>query len=160
MEPSEAEMLKSLLQQRPVGALATLHKGEPAISMVPFAFMPDSATFVIHVSRLATHTNDMLAHPAVALLITARCGDAESPLALPRVSVQGLAARCERDSADYRKARDVYLARLPEAADLFSFGDFSLFLIATRTVRFVAGFGRAMSIKAEDLAAQLKGETQ
>ena len=155
MDSSEALALKSLLENRPVAALATLHKGEPAVSMVPFALLPNSTSFVIHVSRLATHTNDMLANPAVALLVTASAEDADSSLALPRASVQARARPCEPESSEYRQSRAAYLAKLPEAEELFSFSDFSLFLVETRTVRYVAGFGRAMSLKAEQLAAIL-----
>src|SRR4030095_15280241 len=149
MNFSEALALKSLLENRPVAALATLHKGEPAVSMVPFALLPNSTSFVIHVSRLATHTNDMLANPAVALLVTASADDADSSLALPRASVQARARPCEPESPEYRQSRAAYLAKLPEAEELFSFSDFSLFLVETRTVRYVGGFGRGMSLTAE-----------
>jgi putative heme iron utilization protein len=113
MDSSEALVLKSLLENRPVAALATLHKGEPAVSMVPFALLPNSTSFVIHVSRLATHTKDMLANPAVALLVTASAEDADSSLALPRASVQACARPCDPESSEYRQSRAAYLAKLP-----------------------------------------------
>ncbi len=147
MEPSEALALQSLLKHTPVAALATLHQGEPAVSMVPYALLPDG-TFVIHVSRLAGHTQDMLSHGMVSLLVTAAPGTADTPLALPRASVQGAACVCMPDAFAYAAARDAYLARLPEAQELFSFGDFSLFTIEPRAVRYVAGFGRARSLNA------------
>jgi heme iron utilization protein len=155
MKPSDALALRSLLEERPIAALATLHKGEPAVSMVPYALLPNSTSFVIHVSRLATHTNDMLANSAVSLLVTASVEAAESPLALPRASVQGRARPCDPDASEYRQARTAYLEKLPAAEQLFSFSDFSLFLIEPHKVRYVAGFGSAMSITAEQLAAIL-----
>lgn len=153
MDSSESLALKSLLDKHTVAALATLHKGEPAVSMVPFALLPKSARFVIHVSRLASHTNDMLAHPAVALLVTGSSDDADTPLALPRVSIQGRAHPCEQESSEYQLARSTYLAKLPDAEELFSFSDFSLFIVECTSARYVAGFGRAMSITPERLAA-------
>jgi len=155
MDSTEAQSLRSLLLKRPVAALATLHEGEPAVSMVPFAVLPDSTSFVIHVSRLATHTNDMLVNPAVALLVTASPEESASPLSLQRASVQGVARQCEAASSEYQQARAAYLAKLPEAEELFWFSDFSLFLIETRSVRYVAGFGKAVSLTAEELAAIL-----
>jgi putative heme iron utilization protein len=155
MDASEALTLKFLLEKRPIAALATLHKGEPAVSMVPFALLPNSTSLVIHVSRLATHTNDMLANPAVALLVTASAEATDSALALPRASVQGRARPCAPESSQYQPSRAAYLAKLPEAEELFSFSDFSLFLVETQTVRFVAGFGRALSLTAGQLAAIL-----
>lgn len=68
MDTSEASSLRSLLAKQWAAALATLHGDKPAVSMVPFALLPDGG-FVIHVSRLASHTNDMLANPSVALLV-------------------------------------------------------------------------------------------
>jgi putative heme iron utilization protein len=153
MDASQATALMSLLSRQRVAALATLHNGEPAISMVPFALLPSGAGFVIHVSRLATLTRDMSATPAVALLVTDSLEDAETPLALPRASIQGRARQCTPESDEYAQARNAYLAKLPDAAELFSFSDFSLFIIEPKSVRYVAGFGRAMSLT----SAQIRG---
>jgi heme iron utilization protein len=153
MNPDDARALRTLLDTRPVAALATLHHGEPAASMVPFAMLPGGTRLVIHVSRLATHTKDMLAHPAVAVLVTASLEPGASPLALPRASVQGNARVCEPEAAEYAPAREAYLAKLPQAEELFAFSDFSLFLVDIRSVRYVAGFGRAFAVTAPQLAA-------
>jgi putative heme iron utilization protein len=156
VDSSIAQPLRALLAHTPVATLATLHKGEPATSMVPYALLPDGR-FVIHVSRLATHTRDMLEHPAVSLLVMAAPGSAETPLALPRVSVQGQALVCAPDAPDHAAARAAYLAKLPEAEELFSFADFSLFLITPQFLRYVAGFGRAHTVTAEQYAGLLRG---
>lgn len=155
MEASETAALKSLLAGQPIAALATLHKAEPAVSMVPFAMLPSGSGFVIHVSRLATHTADMLADPAVALLVTAPLAEAKTPLALPRVSIQGRARQCLPKSAGYDEARAAYLAKLPDAEELFDLSDFSLFIIEPESMRYVAGFGRAVSLTAERMRAVL-----
>ena len=153
MEAANALALKSLLETQPVAALATLHNAEPAVSMVPFALLPASTSFVIHVSQLASHTNDMLANPAVALLLTASLESADSPLALPRAAIKGRARPCAPGSPAYAAARGAYLAKLPQSEELFSFSDFSLFLIEASSVRYVAGFGSALSLGAAQLAA-------
>jgi len=147
-----SEGLRHLLQGAAVAALATLHKGEPAVSMVPYALLPDGR-FVIHVSRLATHTQDMQAHAGVGLLVMAEPGVAATPLALPRVSVQGQARICLPGDADHVVARAAYLARLPDAQELFDFADFALFLIEPQFLRYVAGFGRAHTVTAAQYAA-------
>lgn len=149
--------LRALLRQARHAALATVHEGSPAVSMVPFAMLPAGRGFVIHVSSLASHTQDMLQHPAVALLVTATDAGTENVLALPRVSINGRAEPCPADSADYPEARACYLARLPEAEALFSFADFSLFIIRPESVRHVAGFGRASTLRAAQLPAALQG---
>jgi putative heme iron utilization protein len=157
MRTAEDHALRSLLDGQPVASLSTLHRGEPAVSMVPFALLPQGQGFVIHVSGLATHTKDMLSSPAVGLMVMALPDPEVSPLALPRLSVQGHARPCAAESPKYEQARACYLAKLPQSEDLFSFGDFSLFIIEVRSARFVAGFGRATSITAGQFAA-LMGE--
>ncbi|MBX3607744.1 MAG: pyridoxamine 5'-phosphate oxidase family protein [Piscinibacter sp.] len=158
MQETEAAALRRLLKAQPVAALATLHRGAPAVSMVPFALLPSTAAFVVHVSRLATHTQDMLSDPAVALLVTGRLEDAPTPLALPRVSLQGRARPCGSDAPGHAQARTAYLARHPDARELFEFQDFSLFVIEPESVRFVAGFGRALSLTPSQLHAVLEAQ--
>jgi len=155
MNPDETTLLQHLLQQQKVAALATLHRGEPAVSMVPFALLPDCGSALIHVSRLATHSKDMQEQPAVALLFMAEVQADDNPLARPRLSLKGRALPCPVDSPRYAAARAAYLERLPEAHELFAFPDFSLFLVEPQSARFVAGFGRAYSLTAERWRAVL-----
>lgn len=116
--------------------------------MVPFALLPAGRGAVIHVSSLSTHTADMLAHPAVSMLITAPPGSADTPQALPRISLQGAARQCAAGTEEHAAARAVYLARFPHTAEMFSFMDFSLFVIEVRSLRYVGGFGNALSLTA------------
>lgn len=153
MNETEAAALQHLMLQQPVAALATLHQSAAetapaaAVSMVPFAVMA-GGYLVIHISTLASHTRDLNLNPSAALLVTAPIDSASSPLALPRASIQGRAAACPPDSPQYLQARSVYLKRFAEAEELFGFSDFSLYVITPNAVRYVAGFGRAMSIGA------------
>lgn len=152
--------LRHLLDAQPVATLATLHRGRPATSMVPFAQLPGTTSFVIHVSQLATHTADMQAEPEVSLLVMAPRVPGDSPLSLARASIQGQARRCEPDDGRHAAARAAYLARVPEAAELFDFEDFHLFLIEARAVRVVLGFGRALSWVGDTLQAALMATAQ
>jgi heme iron utilization protein len=149
--------LRELLASRKTSALGTLHSGAPYVSMVPFTLLPDGTAFIIHVSRLSAHTKDMLADPHVSLLITGKEQADSSPLDLPRVTILGMAQKIPIDSADYAFAREAYLARLPEAAPLFSMRDFSLFLIAPTEVRWVGGFAQARTISPVSFAMAVKG---
>lgn len=149
MQENESAILKGLLEQ-PFAALATLHQGDPAVSMVPFVLLPN-AEVIIHVSGLASHTQDMLNHAKVALLITAPLAPGHSPLALPRLALNGTACKLPADAEGYACAREAYLARFADAQELFTFADFSLFKITLDSARFVAGFGRARTLKPEQL---------
>jgi putative heme iron utilization protein len=157
VSPEHAAQLAGLVQRRTAAALGTLHAGAPFVSMVPYAVLPDGTAFVVHVSRLAAHTKDMLADPRVSLLVMQPEGEGVAAQALARVSVQGEAAPMEQGSDGERDCRGAYLARFPEAAPLTEFGDFSFFAIRPAQARFVAGFAQAMSVTGESLARILAG---
>jgi putative heme iron utilization protein len=137
-------------------ALGTLHQGGPFVSVVPYAVARDGS-FILHVSRLAAHTRDMLDNPEVSLLITESEGS--MPQALARVTVQGLAEMLDRDSEKNSAAREVYLSRFPDAAPLFEFSDFNIFIIKPMSARVIAGFGQAVTISGEDFATALCAAT-
>lgn len=157
MEAELAAALRSLIETQQHAALATLHEGEPAVSMVPYALLPQGQGFLVHVSRLAAHTEDMLTHPAVALLVTAPSGSSATPQELARASISGRALRLARDSADYAQARERYLQRFPDSEPMFGFSDFSLFAIGVKSLRFVGGFARAKTVSAEGYQQLMSG---
>jgi len=152
MEPDLAVALRSLVETQQVASLATLHRGKPAVSMVPYALIPLGGGFLVHVSRLASHSADMLADGAVALLIVAPA-DSASPHELARASIQGQARPLASPSQEGIEARARYLQRFPQSERTFGFPDFSLFAIAPTSVRFVGGFARAATILAAEYAA-------
>jgi putative heme iron utilization protein len=156
MPPEEdLRLLRRLLDSQTVAALATLHKGEPAVSMVPFVWNPGSGTLLIHVSALATHTRDMQAHARVGLLIAADAQAGVSPQARPRVSLQCEAMVLPREAAAYETAKAAYLARFADAAVTFELGDFSIVALRPVAARLVAGFARAHGLVGEPLARWL-----
>jgi heme iron utilization protein len=151
MDVDNTLLLRALLRDVNVAALATLHKGEPAVSMVPFVHDAAHGALLIHVSALATHTRDMQAHASVSLLITARDDGQTSPQALPRVAFTGEAQFIEREDPAYEAGRALYLQRFAQAAQMFALGDFSLVRIVPRAARIVGGFGRAASLVGANL---------
>lgn len=151
-------LLARLLRERSTAALGTLRGGAPFVSIVPYAVAADGSGFVVHVSKLAAHTKDMLADARVSLLVSEAEGGGKSSLGLMRVSVQGQARRIPSGSPDLPELKDAYLARFAEAEPMFGFADFSIFLIQPQSARFVAGFGQAHTITAESLARILQAE--
>jgi putative heme iron utilization protein len=157
MDESLAE-LRDLLSSRRVAALGTLHDGTPYVSMVPFAFLTDGSAFVIHVSELSAHTQDMLADPRVSLLVMAPESPDKMPQELSRVTVHGRAARIEEETPRHAAAKARYLERFPDSEPMFNFGDFSLFAITPEAVRWIGGFAAAQSLEPEELVRTLRGE--
>ena len=155
MNPAYAETLRALLKTQQVAALGTLHKGQPYVSMVPFAMLPDGSGFVIHVSQLAAHTKDMLLNPQVSLLVVAPPTPELPAQALARVTIQGRAVPCTDSTQGHAEARAAYLARFPQSAQMFAFSDFSLFAILPSSIRFVGGFAQATTLSPEMLVKVL-----
>lgn len=149
MHSDFAFVLRNLIQGKRVAALGTLHAGKPFVSMVPFA-VAGGGTLVIHVSKLASHTQDMLRNPEVSLLVAESENSEKMAQALARVTIQGRARVRERDHRNYAEARAAYAGRFPDAAPLFDFSDFKLFVIRPISVRLVAGFGQAVTIGAAE----------
>lgn len=158
MDTDTAQLLRQLVDATPNAALATLHKGEPAVSMVPWVWVPERDAWLIHVSALATHTRDMQAHPRVGLMVCDVPGPEVPPQALARVSFQADASFLDkRDARDYATAQARYVQRFPEAEMMFDLGDFSLVALRPLSARLIAGFGRAYSLVGVDLTAWLRG---
>jgi putative heme iron utilization protein len=155
MTPAHTQTLRDLLRTQEVAALGTLHQGQPYVSMVPFALRPGGTDFIIHVSQLAAHTKDMLAHPRVSLLVIAPPTPEVMAQELARITVQGAALQLARDTSEYVAANAAYLARFPQSELMFGFSDFSLFKIVPDSIRFVGGFAQATTISPETLADAL-----
>jgi len=155
MAPELARSLRSLLETQRIASLGTLHQGEPHVSMVPFALLPGGSGFVIHVSRLAAHTKDMLASPQVSLLVIAPQSPDVPPQALARATIQADAIQYVEPMPGHAEAKQAYLSRFPQSSTMFELSDFSLFAIRPRSIRFVGGFAQAKTITPEGLAKVL-----
>lgn len=153
---SDRELL-ALFANRPVAALGTLDEaGMPALSMVPFAVLADEGALVLHVSELAAHTRQMRREPRVAVLIMGGDDAAETPQALPRVSLSAIATFLEPGNDRHLRASATYLARFPQSELMTQLPDFQFVALAPTAVRHVAGFGAARSVDPADLARVLR----
>ncbi len=136
---------KKLLREGRSGALATLlpGSGDPYCSLVNVATAADGAPLLL-ISKLAIHTRNLLADPRCSLMIDERKpGD---PLEGGRVMLMGTAA-----ATGDPQARRRYLARQPEAEMFAGFADFSIYRITLKGAHLVAGFGRIVDLKPEDV---------
>ncbi len=151
MDTNSAQILKALIRSRSVAALGTLREGAPYVSMVLCAPARDLSGFFVHISRLAYHTQDILADSRVSLMIVASEQEGQDPQTLPRVSIQGVAEEIPRAGGAFDEAADAYLARFPQAITYLELGDFAFFVVRPQSIRLVAGFGRAFSVTPRQL---------
>lgn len=105
---------------------------------------------VILASRLAAHTQALLASPRCSLLV-GEPGKGD-PLAWPRISLQcdALAIAPVDPERAYLRAR--FLRRQPKAALYVDFPDFLFFRVVPVAASLNGGFGRAFALTASDLA--------
>ncbi|CAN5442155.1 pyridoxamine 5'-phosphate oxidase family protein [soil metagenome] len=157
MDPSTpvkpARLTRSLLGRSRQGALATLTpvSGDPYCSLVNVASLPDGSPILL-ISRLAVHTQNILADPRVSLMLDERApGD---PLEGARIMLGGIAEEVPKDD-ELPKRR--YLAAHPSAEDFVGFKDFSFFRIVPNGVHLVAGFGRIVDLEPRDFLTDLAG---
>jgi putative heme iron utilization protein len=157
-----ARTARSLLRRSRQGALATLMagSGDPYCSLVNLASHPDGSPILL-ISRLALHTQNILADARVSLMLDERA--AGDPLEGSRIM---LAGRAEEASSDQRAIlRRRYLSAHPSSEVFVNFKDFSFFRIRPSAAHLVAGFGRIVDLTPEqfltdisDAAALLEAE--
>ena len=121
------------------------------MSMVLYAASPDLTSFYIHISRLAIHTENILADPRASLMICESWEEGQDPQTLARVSMQGHAGQIKPEEDRYWKAKSAYLVKNPRAEHNFELDDFGLFEFRADKARFVGGFGRIIDLDMEDL---------
>jgi putative heme iron utilization protein len=133
----------ALVQDVRTAVLLTMRNGRPFGSHVPYVFGSDWTKAYLHLSRLALHTQHLLADPHVSLFIAEPDGPRKNPLALRRINLVGQAAQLSPDAPSYGELKERYLSRFPQAEMMFGFGDFALWELRLEDAHFVLGFGQA-----------------
>lgn len=133
------EAARSLMANARIGFLATQGEHGPESSMAPFAV--HEGIILLHLSALARHTANLKRHAQAGFMVCTPETAMGSPLALPRLSLQGEARPLAAN--DLEAGRATYLLVIPEAEPLFRFGDFRLFGLQPERIQWVGGFGAA-----------------
>lgn len=149
MDASARTDLARLLRGERIAHLATLRQAAPMASMTLYLPEPGFVGFLVHISRLAWHTQDMAQDARVALSIAETDDGRADPFTLMRVSIRGEAVQMQGELPELKNA---WLEKFPEQAINFELADFSFWRIAPRDARFVAGFGRIHNLSASALA--------
>lgn len=155
LDLSPRAITRGLLRKSRSGALATLmpDSGNPYCSLVNVATLHDGSPLLL-ISKLAVHTKNILNDSRVSLMLDERSpGD---PLEGARIMISGHAEKIE-ESDQVAKARQRYLAAHPSAEVFVNFGDFGFSRVRPNGVHMVAGFGRIVDLKADDVLTDLTG---
>lgn len=147
--PSAAEEARTIAASTNNGTLASLTAtGDPWASFVTYGLL-DGAP-VLCVSHLAEHGRNLAADPRASLAVVAPHGEAD-PLASPRITLAGLVENPV--GAELAAARDAHVAAVPAAKYYIDYSDFVVWVLRVQRVRWVGGYGRMDSARADDYAA-------
>ena len=149
MDPTDLAAIAALIHGQRQAALGTLRDGAPYVSMVAYAEEPDFGGFLLHLSRLAAHTQQALADPRASLMICEADRQHDDVQTLARLTLTGVVLPLASASYEYEAARACYLAKLPAAAPLFGFPDFALYRFVPEEARYIGGFARAFTLTAD-----------
>ena len=133
-----------LLSTIRVASLATLDKaGYPLATLTTLALDHDFMPLIL-ISELSAHTQNLMSQPRFSLLL-AETGKGD-PLAYPRLTLTGDAARTLSPEAKIR-----FVDQVPKARLYADFGDFSLWRLEPRLLHLNGGFGKAFQSPAKEL---------
>ena len=130
------------------GVLLTLRDGHPFGSHVPYLLGNDWSRVYLHLSRLALHTQHLLADPRVSLFIAEPDKAGKNPTTLQRINLQGNAVILPVTEGSYETVKHRYMAKFPQSEMLFGFGDFALWELRMHDAHLVLGFGQAYQASA------------
>lgn len=150
-QPPET-VLAQLLDQVQTLQIASLNTdGEPAISSAPFV-RDVQGNFYIFVSQLAAHTQALLNHRYVEVLLLEDEQEARQIFARKRLSYRCVATAIAAAEPSYTQQLQRMQERFGEVITLLAkLPDFVLFRLQPQSGRFVMGFGQAFSLIGENL---------
>ena len=145
--PEARAQAQGLLAAARHGALGSLDPatGWPLVTRA--ACLWDGAAALVLVSTLSLHARALLADPRASLLV-GEPGPKGDPLAHPRLTLQAVASRADKEAL-----RDAWLARHPKAKLYYGFADFLLLRLDPTHAHLNGGFGQAFRLVPEDLRA-------
>ncbi len=155
IRPADAEAkdtARALLAAARHAALGVLDPASraPMLSRIALARAPDGRPMSL-ISSLAAHTAALAEDPRCSLLV-GEPGAKGDPLTHPRLTIQARAAIVPRESDAHAGLRAHYLAARPRAALYADFTDFAFVVFDVDTAFLNAGFGKAFTLAAADLA--------
>src|SRR5260221_2239304 len=146
-----ANWTRSVLRRSGQGALSNVRPGSGDLycSLVNVASHGDDSPILL-ISRLALHTQNILADSRVSLMLDERAqGD---PLEGSRIMLAGRAEQASGDAVATWRRR--YLSAHPSAEAFVDFKDFSFFRIRPTGAHLVAGFGRIVDLRPEQFLTE------
>jgi len=145
--------LAALIRDHRQAVLATLDNGMPYVAMLAYVPEPDFRSYLVHLSDLSAHKQDLRSDPRCALMIFEPDDGRREILQHRRLSLVCRAEFVAKDMPDYDAGRERYLAALPMHRLMFGLADFDVVRLVPYHGLLNAGFGRAYRLTPDDLLA-------
>ncbi|MEE9350828.1 MAG: pyridoxamine 5'-phosphate oxidase family protein [Thiotrichaceae bacterium] len=152
MSRSPEEALQQLLTDVHTLQIASIRSnGLPNISYAPY-IRDEHGTYYIFISQLASHTQDLIENPAVAILLTLDEQDTKQIFARTRVTYQCQVERVLIEEQSYSLLLDQFAESFGNVVSVLrDLPDFILFRLTPESGRFVMGFGQAYELTGDSL---------
>ncbi len=149
-----SETAEETLQQL-LGSIHTIQissitvDGKPNISYAPY-IRDDKGFYYIFISQLASHTNDLLHNPEVAIMLTEDEQNTRQIFARTRVTYHCQVETVTANEQSYAEVLDQFGMEFDGIIDVLrGLPDFILFRLIPQSGRFVMGFGQAYELEGE-----------
>lgn len=147
------EWLHRLFESSQGLQLATQGEAGPEASYAPFILL--EGQLYIFISQLAGHTQNLLASPAVGVMLIEDEAQSRNQFARNRLTLHCHADVVELEAPEYEPIMLCYRQRHGATVDLLrSLPDFMLFRLTPLSGRLVVGFGRAFNVQMPDFQLQ------
>jgi len=145
----DQKLLAQLLEKSVTLSLGTINQKQQAeVSLVPFLYHMDC--FWIFVSELSRHTQHLLTHSEVSVLIRSEGEKIANPFTVERLS-----AVCEAglENDEREEVLDLMASKLGKTVSLLrQLEDFRLFKLKPVDGRLITGFGKAFDVDFSEMS--------
>jgi putative heme iron utilization protein len=154
------EEAECLVSQFKTVQLATVNKqGNPEASYTPY--IRETERYYIFISGLASHTNNILAHPILSLFFIQSEDEAKNLFARRRLTLECTATAIHRENEKWNTLLDKFRDEHGPTVDLLrTLSDFQLFELKPTAGNYIKGFGQAFILEGKNLkdVRQVKGK--
>ncbi len=130
---------RNLLRQQELAVLSTHSKSTPEYpfgSVTTYISNVNGET-IFYISNLAQHTRNILNNPKMCLTVFE--GNENDPNAGARLSIMGEAQLV--DESDIESVKQRFFALYPDSREYQKMHDFNFYILKTKRVRYIGGFG-------------------
>ena len=124
--------------------------GNPEASYAPYVWI--ESYYYLYLSNLARHTRNLIANPAIGLLLIEAEEKSSSLFARQRIILQAKVTRIDRDTDQFQLVMAGFKGQFGDFIDVIEpLQDFHLFQVKPQSGRFIRGLAQAYNLVGPEL---------